>query len=265
MTETVLAALRQLALFGAILTPLEILWPARRGPRAGRWTDLTYALLAPLLVTAGAAVALPAVGALVPTTGLGAALPLPLQVALVFLLAEIGGYWLHRLSHEIGWLWRLHAVHHTAEGLDWLATHRQHPVESVLMLLVANLPALAIGLDPRAVLGFVLAQKLYTAFLHANVAVSYGRGNRWVVSPQLHHRHHEKTPHPGNFAHTLSFLDRLWGTYRDPGGFPADIGLDETAPPGFLAQLAWPFVPRRRGVRDPSPQIIDPALGGSHG
>ncbi|WP_422822321.1 sterol desaturase family protein [Vreelandella nanhaiensis] len=34
---------------------------------------------------------------------------------------------MHRASHRIGWLWRLHAPHHSAERLYWLNGKRRHP------------------------------------------------------------------------------------------------------------------------------------------
>ncbi|MBS0499282.1 MAG: sterol desaturase family protein, partial [Proteobacteria bacterium] len=39
--------------------------------------------------------------------------PLWAQWALTFLLMEALAYALHRLSHGVPWLWRLHAVHHS--------------------------------------------------------------------------------------------------------------------------------------------------------
>ena len=43
------------------------------------------------------------------------------------LLGDLLIYWGHRLQHHSALLWRFHAVHHSAEHLDWLAAHREHP------------------------------------------------------------------------------------------------------------------------------------------
>jgi sterol desaturase/sphingolipid hydroxylase (fatty acid hydroxylase superfamily) len=50
-----------------------------------------------------------------------AALPLWLRLAAAIVANEIGGYWGHRWSHQVPFLWRFHVVHHSAEEMDWLA------------------------------------------------------------------------------------------------------------------------------------------------
>ena len=48
-----------------------------------------------------------------------------------FAVSEIGGYWGHRLSHEIPLLWRFHSLHHAPEHIDWLINTRAHPLDQV--------------------------------------------------------------------------------------------------------------------------------------
>lgn len=248
MDELLLATVRQLLLFGAILAPLEILFPARPGRSlAERRTDLAWNLLGPALQKLPVAAALSAmaagVGLIRPDALQPAidALPFGVQLALVFLLSEILGYALHRAAHASPWLWRLHAVHHSSERLDWWCAARQHPVESALMLAASNLPALALGFDTRAILGFILAQKLYTAFVHANIDLGYGPLEGVLVSPRFHHTHHALTDSPGNYAHTLALLDRWLGTWQPAARNPERYGLDEPMPEGLIGQLLAPF------------------------
>lgn len=250
MLETAIAAVRQFALFAALLTPLEILWPARARAfwRRGLGTDLAYFFVGPFAISVGATVLLALLAAVVERvipSGVHAAAarqPWGVQLTEVLILSELGGYWVHRASHRVRWLWRFHAVHHSAESLDWIAAHRQHPVEAVWLLGVANLPALALGFDTEALVAFVLAQKLYTAFLHANVRVGFGRLTAWLASPQFHHWHHDgATADAGNYASFLPCLDRLFGTYRLPPGFPARYGCDEPVGDGVLRQLVHPL------------------------
>lgn len=42
------------------------------------------------------------------------------------------------------------------------------------------------------------------------------------------------------------YLDRLFGTCCRPEGDPAEIGVDEPHPRGYLRLLLWPFLPKRR-------------------
>ena len=202
---------RQLLLFVAILAPLELLFPAhkQRPLRRGLVTDLFHFAVNPFLISAGSALLLAGMAAVVPRVQ--TAQPWALQFAEIFVISEVLEYWVHRLSHTIPFLWRFHAVHHSNTELDFLAAHRQHPLEAIWLLGVANLPIVALGFDVEPILGFILFQKLYTAFLHANVRIGYGRFTLLVASPQFHHWHHDLAAR-GNYAGTLSILDRIFGT-----------------------------------------------------
>jgi len=63
-----------------------------------------------------------------------------LQAVEVIVLSDLLIYWGHRLQHQIPFLWRFHKVHHSAERLDWLAAHREHPLDSIYTVGLINLP-----------------------------------------------------------------------------------------------------------------------------
>ena len=63
------------------------------------------------LVKLGVAFAVAAVGAW------DNALPFAVAVPLAVLVADFGGYWLHRWGHH-GWLWKVHGVHHTPDKVN---------------------------------------------------------------------------------------------------------------------------------------------------
>ena len=98
-----LALVRQTLLFAALLVPLEVLWPARaqRRLRLGVGTDLLYAGLTTvvcehaLLLSGMSLAAVRPAGC--PARRHGRP-PAGHPAALSF-LAELGGYWTHRLSH----------------------------------------------------------------------------------------------------------------------------------------------------------------------
>ncbi len=46
------------------------------------------------------------------------------QVLLCVLVADLMEYTTHRAYHEVPWLWKFHAVHHSVKTLDWLAGSR---------------------------------------------------------------------------------------------------------------------------------------------
>ena len=58
-------------------------------------------------------------------------LPFFAELFLVLLVADLVQYWTHRAYHEIPFLWRFHAVHHSAEYMDWMAGSRLHMFELI--------------------------------------------------------------------------------------------------------------------------------------
>jgi len=182
--------------------------------------------------------------------GLGA-LPRWLGVPLTLLALDLILYAVHRLKHRGGLLWRAHAVHHSSEQLDWLAAARAHPLDEVATTLIAIVPVLTLGarLDWVAPIAPLLV--LHGVALHADVPWRYGWLGRWVVSPAFHRWHHAKeTPRAEgvNFGALFTIWDRLFGTFYLPDASPAETGVADQVPEGFIAQLLHPL--RGRPVRD---------------
>lgn len=160
-------------------------------------------------------------------------------------LGDLCVYWFHRACHAWEPLWRFHAVHHTAEHLDWVAAHREHPVDGILTAFAANLPAFALGFPMDAIAAFVTFRGIWAIFVHSNVKVPLGPLRVLLGAPELHHWHHaklEKTEH--NFANLAPWLDVLFGTYHRPDPNVEEsfaLGVTEAMPRGYLAQLVAPF------------------------
>jgi sterol desaturase/sphingolipid hydroxylase (fatty acid hydroxylase superfamily) len=53
------------------------------------------------------------------------------QYVEAIVLSDFFGYLAHRASHASPPLWRFHSVHHSIEQMDWLASARFHPIDSV--------------------------------------------------------------------------------------------------------------------------------------
>ncbi len=161
----------------------------------------------------------------------GMALPLPAQILIGLLASDLLEFAMHFASHRIGWMWRLHRVHHTDSHLDVTTAGRAHPVE--VSLYVAG----KVGL--YALLGLPLwieglRSILHNALLcvqHANVVFPPAIERiRWLlVTPAMHRLHH----HPrrpfidSNYGFIFSFWDRLFMTYRPPESVGTqEYGLD---------------------------------------
>ncbi|HEY8432449.1 MAG TPA: sterol desaturase family protein [Sandaracinaceae bacterium] len=246
-----LSALIFTALVAVAFAPLELAFPARRSARDRRsvTTDLLFATIgtavtrALLFVVLGSSLA--TVRAASAAVGLGPASPLNdwpgiVRVAVGLLVFELGGYAYHRFAHRAPLLWRLHAVHHGAPAMDWLAAFRQHPIEIVLMTVAQNVPIVLLGVPLGEHAGVVSFLALNTVFVHANLRVP--RALELVLAtPRFHHRHHDADRPPANYATLFPWLDRLFGTYD--GAAAERVGLDGAAA-GFLDLLLL----RRRGA-----------------
>lgn len=142
-------------------------------------------------------------------------------------------------------LWRLHAVHHSSERMDWLASFRQHPLEILLVTFAQNAPLVLLGLPLGAHALVLLALKLNTVFVHADLRIPPGPWSMVIATPRFHHRHHDRDAAPRNFAAMFPWLDRLFGTHdASPAGA---VGLPGApAPRTLLGLLAYPFARRVR-------------------
>ncbi len=171
-------------------------------------------------------------------------LPLGLQVLLLVVCADFVQYWVHRLFHEVPFLWRIHAVHHSTEHMDWLAGSRIHLIEVFAFRSVAMVPLYLLGADVQALNIYVLIAGFQAVFSHANVGVRLGWLRHLLVTPQFHHWHHssDKPAIDTNYAVHLPIWDRLFGTFHMPDDFwPIDYGTVRPVPRTFLGQLWHPF------------------------
>ncbi len=247
-----------LVVLGIMFRPLELAFPARRGQRLLRpafGTDLLFFLGQYLLWNALVFGALARfgthVGAWVPA-GLRTAFsaqPFALQAVEVVVASDLFVYWGHRLQHRVPFLWRFHAVHHSAEHLDWLAAHREHPLDTVYTVGLINLPGFLLGLPLGALAGLVAFRGVWAIFIHSNVRLRLGPLRMLVGSPELHHWHHAKDRDAGNYANVSPLMDVLFGTYRCPPGEPDELGLPEPFPQGYGGQLLHPLLPKARRLR----------------
>lgn len=254
-------------LLALMFGPLERAFPARRGQRVLRpaWgTDLLFfagqsLLWSGLILLALQWLAARLDGWLPATRGVVAGWPWWLQVAAALLAGDLCVYWVHRAQHRFEWLWRFHGVHHTAEHLDWLAAHREHPVDGLITRAAINLPAILLGVPVGAVAGLVVFRGVWAIFIHSNVRLPLGP-LEWVLgSPALHHWHHDRDRRAGNYANLNPLMDLLFGTYRRPPTEPEAFGTPEPWPQSYVGLLLHPLRPRRRSSRGGAPVAPDPA------
>jgi sterol desaturase/sphingolipid hydroxylase (fatty acid hydroxylase superfamily) len=181
-----------------------------------------------------------------------AALPLWQRVLAGLIVGEIGFYWGHRWTHEIPLLWRFHSIHHSAEHVYFLISARAHPVDSVFTRLCGLIPIYILGiatpLTPEggtvaAVL--VLVTTLYGFLIHSNVRWRFGPLEWLVATPAFHHWHHTLGgQRDRNYAPTLPWIDRIFGTYHLPRNeWPSAYGIETNLPDSLGRQLMYPLRP----------------------
>ncbi len=259
-----------LMLLMMIFVPLERLCSvhSQKLLRKGIATDLAYYFLSgtlpKMLLVLPMTLIASALHHVMPTAFRAQAASLPLwgRLMAALVVGEIGFYWGHRLAHEVPFLWRFHAIHHSAEELDWLVNTRAHPLDIVFVRLCGFVPMYALGLAQPMVgnrvdavpLLIMLVGTLWGFFIHANVSWRFG-WLEWVVStPAFHHWHHTSDDHLNkNFASMLPFMDKLFGTcYLPAKQWPTKYGIAEPSHRSFLDQLLQPMMPvknNRAGYR----------------
>lgn len=179
-----------------------------------------------------------------------AAWPLWLRVVVGMLVAEIGFYWGHRWCHEIPFLWRFHSIHHSAEHVYFLTSARAHPIDNVFNKLCGLIPAYMLGVaDPISRTGSIvptlimLFVTLWGFFIHSNLRWRLGPLEWVIATPAFHLWHHTLGGlRDRNYAPTLPWVDRIFGTYHVPHNqWPSAYGIDTKLPDSLVGQLIHPF------------------------
>ncbi len=239
---------------GAVLLVLERLLPLHPGQKSLRpgWkVDLLHVFLSGTLIRVGATLAVLAASvfavSIVPEAVRDAVRAQPdwLEFLELLILSDLCFYAAHRLCHAVPFLWRFHAVHHSSEHLDWLATYRVHPVDQILNSTLIALPVVVLGFSPVPLLIYALAYRVHSLLLHSNVRLDIGPLGLLLTSTRFHHWHHadQVEAHDRNFAGQLSIIDRLFGTHHAPGerSLPTRYGVGGAAPATYVGQLLEPF------------------------
>ncbi len=169
-----------------------------------------------------------------------------LQALEVIVLSDFLIYWGHRLQHRVGFLWRFHKVHHSAEHLDWLAAHREHPLDSIYTIGLINLPAFILGFPLETIAGLIAFRGIWAIYIHSNVRLPIPKPLRMIFgAPELHHWHHDLDRDAGNYANISPLMDILFGTYVCPDKEPERFGIKEEFPKNYIGQMIHPMLPKQ--------------------
>jgi len=235
-----------------LLTVLERRWPFRREwseqPKSETVTDVAYIALAsvPDRVTRLGieVVAVWVIGAAALQASPMSWTRTLLLAGVAFLLADLGKYAIHRVSHVVAWLWRFHLAHHQPQRLSARNALRLHPVNMAYNAAIDTVPLLLLGVSPSVAAVLAAVRATVGVVQHANIDVEDGR--QWLVNAPSYHRihHHVDAAEAHyNFGSVLLVWDRLFGTLKRAPA-PETVGVKQPThrlPSGYLGQLVYPW------------------------
>ena len=179
--------------------------------------------------------------------------PLWAQFIVFLVLKDFLEWNIHRLLHNVSWLWELHKLHHSIEELDWIGNFRFHWGEIIVYKTLSYLPLVVLGVDNRVLFAIAVLWTVMLDLNHANVPISWGPLRYLLNSPKMHVWHHDVEQHGKggqNFGQVLSVWDWIFGTVYWPADRegPDRLGFAgmETYPRGVPGRFVYPFWKRRR-------------------
>jgi len=225
------------------------------------------------IVKLGIAFAVAAIGVWDNALSFGVALPVAI------LIAELGGYWMHRWGH-LGWLWTVHGVHHTPGKVNTWNNNTIHFVNSTYSGVAKTLPLALLGFDPAVIVIAAYVTTIQSYAVHANIDVELGWLGYLIMGP-AHHRLHPRpwaSPIPRPFPHPCtSFATSCTpSSTKDKTSFgrPSSLPQKIDRPPSHLRRSAlWAGLffwivdrrPCRKRVHDTNNPYASPELQGSFG
>ncbi|MEC7984352.1 MAG: TonB-dependent receptor [Myxococcota bacterium] len=161
----------------------------------------------------------------------------------LFVCWDLSRFALHKLMHEVPFLWNFHQVHHSAEVLTPLTHHRIHPVESWLYTLRGMVVTAFVAgsfywvfrtqLSPYTILGVPSIGFLLNVSVgnlrHSQVWIRYPTSiEKWFISPAQHQIHHsnERKHYGKNYGTWLAIWDRMFRSWLPADEKPVSFGIE---------------------------------------
>lgn len=175
--------------------------------------------------------------------------PFWLQVVFAIMVLDFGISMAHHASHRWPWLWRFHAVHHSAKRLYGFNGLMKHPVHQTIETLSGITPLLLLGIPPAVASAVAFCVAVQLLLQHSNADYRSGPLKLLFANAEVHRFHHASDPVVGdrNFGLFTTLWDHLAGTFHyEHGGAPTsshELGIagDNHYPRRYLDQLMRPF------------------------
>lgn len=172
------------------------------------------------------------------------------KIILGIIIIDFVEYWKHRWSHTVGWIWRIHRLHHTDPVMDVSTTLRNHPLNWITVIVPRALLIPLLGIGPLTLALYTSIALSVQYFHHSNVRVPLWLErilSKIIVTPDLHFVHHATEERLTNSQYAITFIiwDRLFGTLAPlPERKSLRLGLDgfeDNAEQSFVGMMASPL------------------------
>ncbi len=171
------------------------------------------------------------------------------QLLFIFVFRDFMQWAIHRLLHNVKWMWEFHKVHHSIKEMGFAALMRYHWMENIIYRTMEYIPLAMIGFG---ISDFFIVHifTLVTGQLgHANLKINLGSFKYLFNGPQMHLLHHakhmpEKHPTGFNYGITLSVWDYIFRTNywpKDDAYLPIGLPDNDNMPKDFIGQNVQPF------------------------
>ncbi|ATH06704.1 hypothetical protein BIY24_01740 [Halobacteriovorax marinus] len=134
---------------------------------------------------------------------------------LSFIYLEFFYYWLHRMQHEVPFLWSMHKFHHSERQFQVSTAVRNHlfeiPINSFCIYALGYLILDFQLMYPKV---FLLGVSFYSYLAHMNVRLHLGRLGLFIGGPQIHRLHHSflRQHINKNYSTFFPLWDKVFGT-----------------------------------------------------
>lgn len=136
---------------------------------------------------------------------------------LALLIAEdFTYYWLHRLDHELRFLWAVHVTHHSSQKFNFSVGFRSSVFEP-LYRFVFFIPLAFAGFKPLDILFMYSATQIWGTLVHTELVGKLGWLEKIFVTPSHHRVHHGSNPKylDKNMGMFLIIWDKIFGTFQE--------------------------------------------------
>ncbi len=176
-------------------------------------------------------------------------LPVFLQLAIAFVVADFIHWNVHRLLHRVPWMWEFHKVHHSVKEMGFAAHLRFHWMETIFYKTIQYIPLAMIGFGIDDFFIIHIIAVTIGHLNHANLSWNYGALKYIINNPNMHIWHHAKAlpenhKYGVNYGISLSVWDYIFKTcYVPKSGRDIELGFeeDEKFPKSFQSQIIYPL------------------------